>query len=133
MRHIQLLQNLMFVGGGGFLGAAARYLLSLLPCRGDFPFATFLTNFGGAVLIGALAGLAGTLPAFPPRLLLLLKTGLCGGFTTFSTFSLETVSLFEKGKWALGMGYAAGSVCICLVGVLLGRCLVQGLRSLLRF
>lgn len=60
---------------------------------------TLLTNFLGAVVIGAVAQAAGQLP-MSKSAVLFLKTGLCGGFTTFSTFSLETVELLEQGRWA---------------------------------
>lgn len=81
---------------------------------------TLLTNFLGAVVIGAVAQAAGQLP-MSKSAVLFLKTGLCGGFTTFSTFSLETVELLEQGRWAAGGGYILASVGLCLAGVLLGR------------
>ena len=77
----------------------------------------------GAVVIGAVAQAAGQLP-MSKSAVLFLKTGLCGGFTTFSTFSLETVELLEQGRWAAGGGYILASVGLCLAGVLLGRALV---------
>ncbi|MEE0706671.1 MAG: CrcB family protein, partial [Adlercreutzia sp.] len=60
--------------------------------------------------------------ALSSEMVLFLKTGVCGGFTTFSTFSLETLQLFEHGAWALGGVYAAASLACCVAGVLLGRC-----------
>lgn len=80
-------------------------------------------QFSGAVVIGAVAQAAGQLP-MSKSAVLFLKTGLCGGFTTFSTFSLETVELLEQGRWAAGGGYILASVGLCLAGVLLGRALV---------
>ena len=80
-------------------------------------------SFLGAVVIGAVAQAAGQLP-MSKSAVLFLKTGLCGGFTTFSTFSLETVELLEQGRWAAGGGYILASVGLCLAGVLLGRALV---------
>ena len=77
------------VGAGGFCGAIARYLLGLLPYQGQFPLITFIINFTGAVAIGAVVEAASIRPGMlPPNAVLFLKTGLCGGFTTFSTFSL---------------------------------------------
>ena len=67
-----------------------------------------------------MAQAAGQLP-MSKSAVLFLKTGLCGGFTTFSTFSLETVELLEQGRWAAGGGYILASVGLCLAGVLLGR------------
>ena len=57
--------------------------------------------------------------------MLFLKTGVCGGFTTFSTFSLEAVGLLESGQWLKGGGYVLASVALCLAGVVLGRTLVR--------
>lgn len=114
----------LLVALGGALGAAGRYGLSLLPWQGSFPLLTLLTNFLGAAAIGFLSGL------FSRQLLgeggrLFWQTGVCGGFTTFSTFSLETVSLLQGGKYLLGVAYALSSVLLCLAGVLLGQTLAR--------
>ena len=74
----------LLVGAGGFIGAVGRYLLGLVPCGGDFPLMTFLVNFLGAVAIGAVAEAASGPAALPAEAALFLKTGVCGGFTTFS-------------------------------------------------
>ena len=120
--------SLLFVALGGALGAAGRYGLSLLPWKGAFPLLTLLTNFLGAVAIGFLSGL------FSQRLLgergkLFWQTGACGGFTTFSTFSLEAVTLFQNGKYLLGGAYILASVALCVAGVLLGQALARMLAN----
>ena len=120
-----MLRACLFVGLGGFAGAVCRYLLSLLPIQGSFPAATLLTNFIGAVAIGAIAAFSGEIAPLPKDALLFLKTGVCGGFTTFSTFSLETLELLEGGKFALGSLYAALSAVLCVAGVFLGKGLVR--------
>ena len=112
--------QVLLVGAGGALGAMGRYGLSLLPWRGDFPLLTLCTNLLGAVLMGFIVGLAGQGQLSPGRTLF-WKTGVCGGFTTFSTFSLESLTLLQKGKWLPGGSYMALSLGLCLAGVLLGR------------
>ena len=113
---------------GGALGAMGRYAISLLPFRGDFPLLTLGTNLLGAVLIGFIAGLAGS-GRLGGGWTLFWKTGVCGGFTTFSTFSLESVALLEKGRYAMGALYMLLSVGLCLLGVLAGQRLSQMARG----
>ena len=112
--------SLLAVGAGGALGALSRYGISLLPFRGEFPLLTLVTNLLGAVLIGFIAGWAGR-GRLSSGWTLFWKTGVCGGFTTFSTFSLESLTLLEKGKWLLGGSYMVLSVVLCLLGVALGQ------------
>lgn len=109
----------LWVGAGGCIGAVTRYVLGLLPVNTVFPAITLIINFTGAFLIGLLSGIAEK-QGWPDNVSLFLKTGFCGGFTTFSTFSLETFSLFQQGKATMGVLYAAGSVFLCLAGVWLG-------------
>ncbi len=116
-----MLINCVWVGAGGALGAVARYLISLLPLSGNFPVKTLVTNLLGAILIGVVAGLATKNRDISPQTVLFLKTGLCGGFTTFSTFSVETLHLLEGEHAVLGALYAAASVVLCVLGVWLGN------------
>lgn len=117
----------LLVGIGGGLGAVGRYALghALSPVSASFPFATLLINFIGAVVIGLITELSQRLIPLPPSLFLFLTTGICGGFTTFSTFSLETIHLFEKGRLWTGLGYTAASVVLCAAGVLAGKGLIR--------
>ncbi|MFA6856916.1 MAG: fluoride efflux transporter CrcB [Treponema sp.] len=123
-------KNILYVAAGGALGSVFRYIISLVPVKAVFPFQTFITNIAGALLIGFIATFA-VLHAeqpggwIPTRLLLLLKTGFCGGFTTFSTFSLETLSLFEKGHGTTGTVYAFLSLAAGIGAVLLGEFLAE--------
>lgn len=110
------------VAAGGAAGAVLRYMISLIPFKGDFPFATLAANLLGAVAIGFISGFASS-GTVEKNLLLFCKTGLCGGFTTFSTFSLECFQFFENGKTLLGIVYMALSVGSCLLGVWLGTVL----------
>ena len=113
--------NFLFVALGGAVGAAARYAISLIPARTQFPILTLITNLLGAVAIGFIAGLAGKSGRLSDHALLFLKTGMCGGFTTFSTFSLEALSLFEAHSYALCALYVALSTAGCIFGVWCGR------------
>ncbi len=118
--------DFIFVGLGGALGAVLRYLVSLVPVKWDFPILTLLINLVGAVLIGFLSVL---LAGRPPRGGLFWQVGVCGAFTTFSTFSLELFGLLEEGKYIHGAAYAVLSVALCLAGVWLGQALGRLLRA----
>ena len=117
----------LIVGAGGAVGAVCRYLMSLVRFEGNFPLMTFLTNFAGAVIIGMIVALAAERTAMTPNTVLFFETGFCGGFTTFSTFSLETMKLIEERHLATAAVYAAGSLIFCVAGVWLGQQIVQRL------
>lgn len=120
--------NCLAVGMGGFCGAVFRYLLGFIPGYYylDFPLGTMLINLAGAFCIGMLGGLipAGLLSS---QQQLFLKTGLCGGFTTFSTFSLETLNLLEQGHVLEAGSYVFCSVVLCVIGVFFGKLLAMRL------
>ena len=122
------MSGVLAVGLGGALGAVGRYGISLLPLKSAFPWLTLLTNVLGALVIGFVVGVTAD-NAASPNTVLFWKTGVCGGFTTFSTFSLETLRLFEGGQTASGLLYAGASVVLCVAGVyageLLGRALLR--------
>ena len=113
----------LLVALGGGAGAVCRYALTLLPISSRFPFATLIANALGALIIGFLAGCAIQLDSFPANLNLLLKTGFCGGFTTFSTFSLETVTLWQQHRFWTAAGNATLSLAVCFAGVAAGQAL----------
>lgn len=116
------------VGAGGFIGAVMRYLLGFVPYQGEFPLITFAINFLGAVAIGVIAEVAAVrIGSINPNLVLFIKTGLCGGFTTFSTFSLETLTLIDKGSYSIATAYACGSVAVCVIGVIIGRSIARAI------
>lgn len=116
--------NFLLVGLGGGLGAILRYAVSCVPYRGSFPVLTLITNLTGAVLIGLIVGLS-VRKNLPGSAVLFLKTGVCGGYTTFSTFSLEAYQLFSTGSQAAGTLYVLLSVLGCIVGVWLGTLLAK--------
>lgn len=109
----------LFVGLGSAVGAMLRYAISLIPYKGGFPLLTFVTNILGALLIGFIVGYASKRNV-NDSLMLFLKTGLCGGFTTFSTFSLEAYNLFVSGSKILAVCYTVLSAVCCIIGVWLG-------------
>lgn len=115
-----MLIQFIMVGLGGALGSMMRYLISLIPVNNTFPVLTLITNLLGALLIGFIVGLSDNL-FISKKFLLFLKTGVCGGFTTFSTFSLEAVQLFQRGEPFLGAVYAILSVVLCFSGIILGE------------
>ncbi|WP_165056150.1 MULTISPECIES: fluoride efflux transporter CrcB [unclassified Adlercreutzia] len=126
---MSLLVNCLFVGMGGFVGAVCRYLMGFLPVGGasasGFPLVTFAVNVLGALAIGLIAATFAKNVSMNPQLLLFLKVGVCGGFTTFSTFSLETLQLLEQGNWAMAAFYAGASVIACLAACALGMWLAR--------
>ena len=113
--------NFVFVGLGGALGAIGRYAISMISIKTEFPFLTLITNILGAVLIGFISGMVSAKQDVSQNTVLFWKTGVCGGFTTFSTFSLEAYELFEKGSTILGLVYAVVSVVSCILGIVCGK------------
>lgn len=114
-----MLLNCVFVGLGGLVGSVLRYLASLLPIRHEsgFPLVTLGINVAGAFLLGLIMAYAGRSPSLDPRTLLFLKVGVCGGFTTFSTFALEAQGLLSGGKPVVALVYMALSVVLCVFAV----------------
>lgn len=112
----------VFLGGG--LGAISRYAVTLIPSPseslGGFPLWTFFINLLGSFIIGILDALIGE-GLLSKHWTNFSKVGLMGGFTTFSSFSLDAVSLFEKGNYLVGSLYVLLSVALCLLGCFLGQ------------
>ncbi len=96
-----MLTKILLVGLGGFVGASLRYISGLVVGRftseTPFPYETFVVNMIGCLLIGLLAGLADTRDLFSETSRIFIFTGILGAFTTFSTFSHDTVGLFQNG------------------------------------
>ena len=126
-----MIANIIFVALGGGLGSVCRYLCGFIPAPelGGFPIVTMLINFVGALIIGVFAELVDnsmvTYFNISEKMGLFFKVGFCGGFTTFSTFSLEMFNLLDNGKVGMAVSYGVISVIICLLGVILGRYLVK--------
>lgn len=113
--------NLAWVAAGGALGAVSRYLLSVAMHTGsDFPAATLAINIAGSFGIGLAWGAWAHLPWFVEWGRAFLAIGMLGGFTTFSAFSLETLTLLHTEKLVLAAVYVASSLAGCLAAVWLG-------------
>jgi len=128
-------QLYLFVALGGALGSAGRYAISGLVATGfgeTFPWGTLVVNVVGSFIIGFFA----TLTAPDGRLFVsgttrqFVMTGVCGGFTTFSSFSLQTLNLMRDGEWLYAGGNVVGSAGLCLVFVWLGSISAMALNQL---
>ncbi len=116
-----ILNSLVPVALGGALGASARYLTNVTATRlfgVSFPWGTVTVNILGSFLMGALVVVLAERGGnrFAP----FLMTGVLGGFTTFSAFSLDAVSLYERGQSAAAAGYVLGSVVLSILALILG-------------
>lgn len=123
-----MLRQLLLVALGGAIGSTLRYLTALLLARhytGSIPLATLAVNLVGCFLIGLFIGLCSD----TSHLRLFFITGFCGGFTTFSTFTAESYSMFREGAYGLALLYIAGSVLIGLLALWLGLFLSRLLAS----
>ena len=109
---------------GGAIGSVARYSVGRLVGAQGFPAATMIVNVLGSLTMGLLA--AALAHRWGNHYAPLLLTGLLGGFTTFSAFSLDALTLWERGQWAAAAGYVAGSVALSLLAVVAGLALGRG-------
>jgi CrcB protein len=122
-----MIKTLIIIGTGGFIGSVARYLLAGYITKQYapvFPLGTMIVNIAGCLLIGVFYALAERSNVFTPEWRIFLTTGFCGGFTTFSTFSFESIKLLETGAFlgaslnvaiSVVAGFAATSLGILLV------------------
>jgi fluoride exporter len=120
--------NILLIAIGGLLGSVARYLsvvyfTKLVP--GQFPFGTFVVNIVGCLVIGVIYGLSLRYVWFTSEWRLLLATGFCGGFTTFSAFALENIQLLREANYGTFALYSVSSFALGLAAVFMGMSLAK--------
>lgn len=120
--------TVVWIGIGAAIGANLRYLVGQAMANWlglGFPWGTLTINATGSFLIGIVATLLGERLSVGPEWRLILVVGVLGGYTTFSTFSLDAVNLFSGGRWLAGIAYLLGSVLLgvaaCVLGIMLVR------------
>jgi fluoride exporter len=119
---------LVFVGGG--LGATVRHAVNMMCARAfgtHFPFGTFLINVSGSIVMGLIAGYLAFRGSAAQPWRLFVMTGVLGGYTTFSAFSLDAALLYERGELGLSALYVLGSVVLSIAGLFGGLALVRSL------
>ena len=119
---------LVFVGGG--IGASLRHTVNMLSARGfgtAFPWGTFIINISGSLVMGLIAGYLAFKGGASQPWRLFLMTGILGGYTTFSAFSLDAALLYERGEIASSLFYVLGSVVLSIAGLFAGLALVRHL------
>ena len=118
-----LIKNIIVVALGGAFGSVGRFLISYFlngKIEPTFPVSTFLVNIIGSLILGLLTGYLSKNQFANNMLPLLLTTGFCGGFTTFSTFSLENVKLLQQGQLITATIYSASSLALGFLAVYAG-------------
>ena len=117
----------IIVGAGGFVGAVCRYLIGMIPLKEGcaFPIKTLMINIVGSFMIGIVVALASETDFLNPRTVLFLKVGICGGFTTFSSFTLESADLIKSGKMQLAVIYTILSIILGVLAVFAGQGIVR--------
>ena len=119
-----MIRTLLIVGVGGMLGSMFRYGIAILFKDHSFPTGTLLVNIVGSFVIGMIAGLA-MKNVVSPELRLFAATGICGGFTTFSAFSMDCVQLLTEHKYGLALLYILSSFAVGIIAAFLGWMLTK--------
>jgi CrcB protein len=118
-------KNLLIVAAGGALGSIARFLIYVIFPKNNFPVNTLIINIAGSFVIGLLYAISLRQNNISETTLLFWATGICGGFTTFSTFSLENIQLLQSGKVFPAILYTIISITGGLLACWLGYKLLQ--------
>jgi len=115
-----MIKNLLLVAAGGGIGAALRYCIYYFIRNQSFPFATLMINVTGSFFLGLIMAYSFKNGDFSEGAKLFIATGICGGFTTFSTFSFENLELLQQGKFNLAFIYIISSVLAAIIAAWLG-------------
>ena len=117
----------IMIGIGGFIGTICRYLIGLIPVKSDsvFPIKTLVINVVGAFVIGAITAFAAKNESINSNVIAMLKVGLCGGFTTFSTFAFETSDLMQRGDGVIAAIYVTLSIVSGVAAVMLSQNIIR--------
>ena len=123
------MKAVLLVGSGGFVGAVLRYFLARIPhifMTTSFPLGTMLVNILGSFSIGYFLEYAVGKTFITPSLEITIAIGLLGGFTTFSSFSFETIALLKGGHYMMATSYILFTNILCIGGALIGFLLAKG-------
>ena len=120
---------IVFVGSG--IGGALRHGVNLIALHTGvtFPYGTMGVNIIGSFVMGLIAGYFALKGSLPQEARLFLTTGVLGGFTTFSAFSLDAALLYERGELAAAAGYALGSVVLSILALVAGLAIIRSLAA----
>lgn len=119
------------VGVGGGLGALARYVIAgwVQPAGAAFPWGIFIVNITGGLVMGLIVEASALKLNLSPELRAFLTTGILGGYTTFSTFSLDSALMLQKGQYGAAAAYIGGSVILSILALFAGLWIVRALYA----
>jgi CrcB protein len=124
------MNHLLLASLGGAIGAGLRFMVGSVAIRlmgVSFPWATLFVNVVGSLLMGILIGILARRTGTPNEVRIFLATGILGGFTTFSAFSLDAINLWQRGESSVAAGYVLASVVFSLLALFLGLMIVRSI------
>lgn len=125
-----MLRTILLVGTGGFIGSVMRYLVQVFVEKGltsTFPWGTFIANLAGSFIIGVVFGLADKGNLISSEWRMFLAVGICGGFTTFSSFAYNNLNMLKEHSYAQLLFNTGGSLILGILAVYLGIILVRAI------
>jgi CrcB protein len=129
-RTEELILKTLLIGLGAFIGANVRYALQTWAAARwgtDFPYGTLIINISGSLILGFFVTLVTQRVAIPAEWRVFVTVGLLGGFTTFSSFSVETLTLVQMSRWLPALLYLTGNVVLGIIGAYLGIILARAI------